>query len=173
MRRLAAMIYDWVAMLALVMVVGMICQVATHGQLIGTGAQVVTPWWYLALQYLVVAAYFVVSWRLGGQTLGMRPWRMRLRMVNGKPLRLPATILRAAVVSLPLLVHPIGHDVPPEVAMWTALIAWFLFFVVALFNRRRRALHDLAAGTEIVHAVTPRRSRRRRGQASPDANRNA
>jgi uncharacterized RDD family membrane protein YckC len=33
--------------------------------------------------------------------------------------------------------------------LWAVLVAWAAWFAVALFNPRRRALHDLAAGTEI------------------------
>jgi uncharacterized RDD family membrane protein YckC len=33
--------------------------------------------------------------------------------------------------------------------LWMLLIAWIGWFAVALFDSRRRALHDLAAGTEI------------------------
>ena len=34
-------------------------------------------------------------------------------------------------------------------ALWAVLVAWTVWFAVALFNPRRRTLHDLAAGTEI------------------------
>ncbi|MEO8160848.1 MAG: RDD family protein, partial [Arenimonas sp.] len=31
-----------------------------------------------ATSWLLVGAYFVLSWRRGGQTIGMRPWRLRV-----------------------------------------------------------------------------------------------
>src|SRR5690606_40536918 len=33
--------------------------------------------------WLVTGLYATISWRRGGQTLGMRPWRLRLRATGG------------------------------------------------------------------------------------------
>ena len=163
-RRMAALVYDLVAVVAIVMVVGMICQIATGGHLVHTGRHVAIAWWYRPLQYLVVVAYFVVSWLRGGQTLGMRPWRMYLRMNDGAPVRSGPAILRAVTVSLPMLLLSIGHIVPPRVAMLALLAVWVVFYAVALFNPRRRALHDLVAGTRLVHRIVPRRKRASRAE---------
>ena len=67
-RRLLALVYDLLIVAAIVMVVGLLCQMATGGHLIGTGAKVTVPLWYQALQGVVVAAYFISSWRRGGRT---------------------------------------------------------------------------------------------------------
>lgn len=150
-RRLAGLVYDLVAVVAIVMVVGMICQITTGGQLVHTGAQTSIAWWYRPLQYVVVAAYFAASWLRGGQTLGMRPWRMRLCMKSGDRVTLVAALVRTATVSLPLLVLAIGHVTSPRTAMLTLLAVWVVFFAVALFDKRRRTLHDIFAGTELVH----------------------
>lgn len=150
-RRLAGLVYDLVAVVAIVMVVGMISLIATGGQLVHTGAQTSITWWYRPLQYVVVTAYFVASWLRGGQTLGMRPWRMRLCMKNGDRMTLVAALVRAAIMSLPLLVLAIGHATSPRTAMLTLLAVWTVFFAVALFDKHRRALHDIIAGTELVH----------------------
>src|ERR1700744_3724674 len=102
-RRLLALVYDVVAVLAIVMVVGLLCQLATRGQLINTGAQVQIAWWYQPLQALVVAAYFIVSWLSGRKTLGIRPWRIRVTAASGAALSLRQAIVRVAVAPLPLL----------------------------------------------------------------------
>src|SRR5579859_4442300 len=75
-RRLIALVYDLLAVIAIVMVVGYVCQRLTGGTLISTDGHAQIAWWYQPLQALVVSAYFVVSWLRGGQTLGMRPWRI-------------------------------------------------------------------------------------------------
>ncbi len=160
-RRLAGLIYDLVAVVAIVMVVGLICQAATMGQLVRTDAGVVIAWWYRPLQYVVVVAYFVVSWLRGGQTLGMRPWRMRLRTTQGRRIHWKVALVRAAVVSLPLLLLSLGDVLSPRLSMLTALGVWVIFYAVALVNPRRRALHDMVAGTEIVHMVMARQGQRR------------
>ncbi len=160
-RRLAGLVYDLVAVVAIVMVVGMICEAATLGRLDHLGSGATFPWWYQPLQYLVVAAYFVVSWWRGGQTLGMRPWRMRLRTATGKRVPPRAAITRAAAASLPLLLLALGAVAGTRAATLAALLAWVAFFGVSLFDPRRRALHDLLAGTVLVQFEPPPRTSRK------------
>src|SRR5690606_10125575 len=77
--------------------------------------------------------YVTVSWRRGGQTLGMRPWRLRL--VNGEdPGIAPswrAVWVRYAVGTASLLLGGLG-------------------FFWALVDRDRLAWHDRASGTRLV-----------------------
>jgi uncharacterized RDD family membrane protein YckC len=148
-RRLLALVYDLVAVLAIVMVVGLLCQLATHGQLITVGAEVHIAWWYRPLQAIVVTAYFVVSWLRGGQTLGMRPWRIRVTTRNGARLSLRQALVRMAVAALPLLLLLLAPVFGLKPALWAVATGWFVWFAAALFVPRRRAIHDLAAHTEI------------------------
>jgi uncharacterized RDD family membrane protein YckC len=148
-RRLIALVYDLVAVLAIVMVVGLLCQIATRGQLITTGVQVHIAWWYQPLQAVVVAGYFVVSWLRGGQTLGMRPWRIRVTTANGGQISTRQALLRLLVAALPLLLLLLAPVFGLKPALWAVAGGWAIWFATALFAPRRRALHDLAAGTEI------------------------
>jgi uncharacterized RDD family membrane protein YckC len=81
---------------------------------------------------LLVGAYFVFFWTLGGQTIGMRILRLRLTDPHG---RTPTT-LRAAVRFAALLL---------------AIVPMFAGFLPILFDRRRRGLHDLLAGTAVSY----------------------
>lgn len=148
-RRLLALAYDLLIVVAIVMVVGLLCQLATGGKLIRTGATTVVPVWYQALQGAVVAAYFISSWRRGGQTLGMRPWRIRLTRDDGGAPSLQQALIRALVAAAPLVVLLLAPVAGLRVTLWTLLAVWAGWFAVALFDPRRRALHDIAAGTEI------------------------
>jgi uncharacterized RDD family membrane protein YckC len=148
-RRLLALIYDLVAVLAIVMVVGLLCQLATGGRLITTGTQVHIAWWYQPLQALVVAAYFAVSWLRGGQTLGMRPWRIRVTTSHGTPLSIKQSLVRVIAAALPLLLLLLAPLIGLKPTLWAMAGAWGLWFAVALFDTRQRAVHDLAAGTEV------------------------
>ena len=148
-RRLAALVYDLLAVLAIVMVVGLLCQLATGGKLITTGPQVWIPFWYRPLQGLVVAAYFISSWRHGGQTLGMRPWRIQLTRSDGGVPSWPQALIRVLVAAAPLLLLMLAPLLGLRATLWIALLAWVGWFVPALFDPRRRALHDLLAGTEL------------------------
>jgi uncharacterized RDD family membrane protein YckC len=82
----------------------------------------------LLTSWALVGAYFVYSWRRGGQTMGMRPWRLQVVAQDGKPASLKSLWLRYTVAMLTL---GLG-------------MAW------ALFDRDRRALYDHAAGTFFV-----------------------
>ena len=152
-RRLAALVYDLLAVLAIVMVVGLLCQLATGGRLIGTGTQVVIPIWYRPLQALVVVAYFVVSWRYGGQTLGMRAWRIRLLRGGGNVVGFARGALRVLVAALPMAALALAPAWGLRAALWSTLVLWVLWFAPALFDRRRRALHDLVADTELLRVA--------------------
>ena len=144
-----ALLYDLVAVIAIVMVVGLLCELATRGQVIATGGQVHIAWWYQPLQALVVAAYFIVSWRRGGQTLGMRPWRIRVIARNGSQPSLMQACARVIAAALPLLLLLLAPAFGLRTALWAVAAAWAIWFVVALFDSRCRAVHDLAARTEI------------------------
>lgn len=148
-RRLCALLYDLVAVLAIVMVVGLLCQLATRGQLIDTGTQVRIAWWYQPLQGAVVAAYFLVSWLRGGQTLGMRPWRIRVTATDGAGLTPRQALLRLVVAALPVVLLLLAPSLGLRAAVWAVAVGWAVWFGVAMLDRRRRALHDLAAGSEL------------------------
>ncbi len=148
-RRLLALVYDLLIVLAIVMVVGLLCQLATGGNLIRTGARAVVPLWYQMLQGAVVAAYFISSWRRGGQTLGMRPWRIRVTRDDGGTPTLQQALIRVLVAAAPLVLLLLAPVAGLRATLWTLLAVWAGWFAVALFDSRRRALHDIAAGTEI------------------------
>jgi uncharacterized RDD family membrane protein YckC len=148
-RRLIALLYDLVAVLAIVMTVGLLCQLATGGQLITTGAQVHIAWWYQPLQTVVVATYFVLSWLRGGQTLGMRPWRIRVTTREGARLTFWQAILRAAAAAMPLLMLLLAPTLGMHAALWCVAGLWIVWFGTGWVDSRRRPVHDLVAGTEI------------------------
>jgi uncharacterized RDD family membrane protein YckC len=105
--------------------------------------------WYRPLQGLVVGAYFLVSWVRGGQTLGMRPWRIRTTDAGGHALTWTRGLVRLAVASLPLLLLMLYPLTSLRVALYAPLVGWIVWLLPCLFDRRRRALHDFVAGTEI------------------------
>ena len=92
---------------------------------------------FSALQWLlwlccwgVAGLYATISWRRGGQTLGMRPWRLRVVAADGAAPSWRALWLRYAVGTLSLLAAGFGF-------WW----AWF--------DRDRLAWHDRASGTRV------------------------
>lgn len=82
---------------------------------------------FLAI-WAVIGAYATVSWRRGGQTIGMKPWRLRVVTADGGRPCWHALMIRYVLLSA---------------SAGTALL-W------CLLDSQRRGLHDLAAGTVLV-----------------------
>ena len=80
--------------------------------------------------WLVAGAYAVPSWRRGGQTLGMRPWRLRVVGAHGGSPDARALWMRYAVGGLSLLAGGLGF--------WWAWI-----------DRDRLTWHDRISGTRM------------------------
>ena len=77
-----------------------------------------------------VAVYFVVFWTLAGQTPGMRLVGLRVTDREGKPPSVPRALLRF-------------------VALLVAIAPLFLGLATIPFDRRRRGLQDMVAGTTV------------------------
>lgn len=124
--RLLALTYDCLPMIPLVMITSAVFLWMNGGRTVeqspGLGALELLVMWLLA------GAYFTTSWRRGGQTVGMRPWRLMVLATDGKPATWRALWLRYLVAWL----------TPGACLLWT------------LVDAERRGLHDLAAGTMFV-----------------------
>jgi len=93
----------------------------------------------LLTQVLVLAfsaGYFVTSWTRGGQTIGMRAWRLRAVGDDGCSITPLRALLRFGVALISLAAAGIGF-------------AW------ALHDSRQRTWHDLAARTVVIRLPKP------------------
>ncbi len=147
-RRLAALVYDLLIVLAIMLVANMLGLAATGGHLLDEN-QHLQAWWFPFFEAACVGGYFLASWRRGGQTVGMRPWHIRISAADGSRASLPQLLLRLAVAGTPRLLLGLSPAIGLHNATLAALCAWAAWFAVAMFDPRRRALHDLAAGTEL------------------------
>jgi uncharacterized RDD family membrane protein YckC len=77
-RRLAALLYDLLLVLALAFVATFAMLPLSHGEAILTSTQGNLGRLYHALLVAVVFGYFGLCWTRSGQTLGFRAWRLRL-----------------------------------------------------------------------------------------------
>lgn len=129
--RLLALTYDCLPMIPLVMITSAVFLWMNGGRTVeqspGLGALELLVIWLLA------GAYFTASWRHGGQTVGMRPWRLKVLAADGKPAAWRALWLRYLVAWL----------TPGICLLWT------------LVDAERRGLHDLAARTMFVRLRPP------------------
>lgn len=131
-RRLASALYDGLLLVAIWMVVVM----AELFLLQGVAGLPYSAPLLRALLLLAAALFFGVSWTRGGQTLGMRAWRLQLRRVDGRPLNWPTALARFAFAWLSWI--PLGLGV-----LWCAV------------DSRKRAWHDTLSGTEVVLLPKP------------------
>lgn len=146
-RRLFALLYDLLIVTAIVMVVGLVCQALTGGNVVRNDGHAHIAWWYQPVQALVVSAYFLASWLRGGQTLGMRPWRIRVANEQGGRITPVQAVTRLLVASAPLALLALAPWLGTKAALACVACAWLAWLGVAAFDRRKRALHDVIART--------------------------
>lgn len=125
-RRLAAALYDGLLLAAVWMGAAVADEVMRGALGLPYHAGVLRGWLFLV--GLLFCGWF---WTHGGQTLGMRAWRLQLRRADGGPLGWVTAAVRYAIAWAAWL--PLGVGV-----LWAAV------------DRRRRAWHDVASGTELV-----------------------
>jgi uncharacterized RDD family membrane protein YckC len=137
--RLLAAVYDVLPLLALWFLAAVLALALTGGAL--DVHRLADKVLVQALILVFTAAYFAVSWSRGGQTVGMKPWHLRVVRGDGTPLDLPRALLRFAVAMFSLA--------PAGLGFW-----W------ALFDAQHRTWHDIAAGTLVVRIEVARAASR-------------
>lgn len=138
--RLLAIIYDLLPMAALWMATSAVMLLVRGGVNVTPNSPAALLEFTLLL--LVTFAYFGMSWKRGGQTLGMRAWRLRVVGADGgTSLPWRALCLRYLVATLSLGALGLG-------------------FLWSLIDRERRTWHDLASGTALVRMPKPAKIKR-------------
>lgn len=126
-RRLAALLYDALLLLALLLVATVPWALAARGELIAPLARAA----YQAYLLGVSAVFFGWFWTHGGQTLGMRAWRVQVVADNATAVTVRAAAVRFGVGLISLAAFGLGF-------WWT------------LIDRDRKTWHDRAAHTRVV-----------------------
>ncbi len=120
-RRSAAFLYDCLLLVALFFIITAIAIAFNHGDAIQNFA------YYLFL-FIVAFLFFDWFWRHGGQTLGMRAWRIKVESLDHQTITLKQSVSR--------------------------YLTGFLLFGITLlympFSAQRIALHDTLSKTRIV-----------------------
>ena len=130
-RRLGAMLYDALLLVALWMVTTALFLPLTGGEALQTAHSPLLTLAHRAALIGVLIAFYGLSWTTRGQTLGMAAWRLRVEREDGRLLAWPDVLNRLAAALLSWL--PLG-------AGW----------LVALVDPGRRTWHDRLSRTRVV-----------------------
>jgi len=130
-RRLAALAYDALLLFALLFVFTLLVILARRGREIGPGTL-----WFEGSLVGIALSFCAAFWTRGGQTLGMRAWRIRVIATDGGAVSWRRAIMRFF-------------------AGWLAALPAGLGYWWALVDERRRCWHDVLSGTRVV-GVPPR-----------------
>ncbi|HSG02611.1 MAG TPA: RDD family protein [Marinobacterium sp.] len=136
-RRVLAMIYDTLLVVAISMVVVLIA-VALNG-----GEAIDTPLGEAALRSALLCTnflFFAVCWTRAGQTLGMLAWHLRVQNHDGTKLRWTQALIRFFGGAFSLLCFGLG-------------------FWMILLSDERLAWHDRWSNSVVVRIPKPKRPR--------------
>jgi uncharacterized RDD family membrane protein YckC len=129
-RRLLAIIYDSVVVLALWFAVTALLLPLTGAQAFAPGQQYyfLYPFCLLIINWL----YLAISWRVGNQTLGMKAWRIYLHRDSGGRITWLETAVRFALAVAGLVLLGTG-------------------FLSSLADPMNRTWHDRASHSRLLH----------------------
>ena len=129
-RRLMAMVYDAVIVLGLLMIASALALPMTGQRIAGQDIP------YTLFLLAVCFAYVGGFWVRGGQTLGMRAWKIKIVSAEADAVSWKAALIRF-------------------VTAWLSALPLGLGYLVALFNESRLCWHDRASGTRLVRVERP------------------
>ena len=124
-RRLAALVYDAIAVTAVVYFAAFVPVLAAGGQALAPGNAL-----FALYLLMVIFAYFAISWRRG-RTLGMQAWKIEIVDIDGGRPGGRAVALRFFAAGIALALGGLGY-------------------LVALLDRERRTWPDRWSGTRLV-----------------------
>jgi uncharacterized RDD family membrane protein YckC len=126
LRRLAAIVYDFLLLGGVLIVYTLIVLAVRGGRAVPPGT-----WWFGPSLLALCVAFFAWFWTHGGQTLGMLAFGLRLVGARGGRVGWRAALVRAAASLVSAL--------PAMLGFWWALL-----------DPERRCWHDRLSGTRVV-----------------------
>lgn len=141
-RRLAALLYDALLLVALFMIVTACFLPLTGGEAVTWARSPALALLHRAALVAVLVGFYGFFWTRQGHTLGMASWRLRLERLDGALPTWRDALVRLAAAALSWSVAGLGW-------LW------------CLFDPERRTWHDTLSGTRVVRvAKTPRSASR-------------
>ncbi len=132
-RRLMAIVYDIFLLTAIIFLATAAVNAINGGNAIDHNK---TYTFFLSLYLsIIIFFYFAWFWRHGGQTLGMKTWKIKLISCDAQCINWQQVTLREM----------------------TAMISWFflgLGFLWSIFDAKKRSWHDITSNTTLIDLRT-------------------
>ncbi len=128
-RRLAAIVYDLILLFAVLLIASLPWAISGIQQ--GQAGYL----FYVFFIYALIPLYYIGFWVYGGQTLGMKTWKIRVVDVEGHPIGWRKALLRIVCAVLSSIVCGFG-------------------FIHVLFDKQNRAWHDILSKSRLI-SVSP------------------
>jgi uncharacterized RDD family membrane protein YckC len=125
-RRLAAMFYDSLLLFALLMISALPVVLIA-----GENSSFFKSPLYTLYLYSICFVFYGWFWTSGGQTLGMRSWKIRVVRDDGQPLGWDSALMRFLLATISLTLFGLG-------------------FLWIIFDRDNLAWHDQLSKTRII-----------------------
>ncbi len=136
-RRLAAIVYDSIVIIAIWIIVGFIVLSAfgiDQAQIVENDRVVMDPYYRLTLfSSMLLSAYlfFAWFWTHSGQTLGMQAWKIRVQNPDGSAISYKQSLIRCVIAPFSFLLLGMGY--------------FYMFF-----NPEKLTLHDRLSNSIVV-----------------------
>lgn len=121
LRRFVAIFYDTLLLFSVLFFAAALAQPIINGKI-----NIFFQLYLLMVSFL----YFAMSWKRGGQTVGMKAWRIKLQSTNGELVTWQQLTIR----------------------FFVAIISWFTIvgFTWAIVDKNNRTWHDILSNTQLV-----------------------
>lgn len=137
-KRLGALLYDFMLTVALWMVIGGIAVALNRGEATSSSETALLQSALLVITYF----FFAFFWTRSGQTLGLMAWRLRVQTPEGMHLTWSQALMRFIAASLSFATLGLGY-------------VWMFF------DRDGLSLHDRLSGTCVVQLPKPAKKRKK------------
>jgi uncharacterized RDD family membrane protein YckC len=126
-RRLGAIFYDLIVLLGILLIAGLPLPLLDSFTSDMLWAAFIKPTYLLGVIFLYLGGF----WVTGGQTVGMKAWRLRIICQNGQPLNWQKALTRYLGACLSVASFGLG-------------------FIWATVDRKKQSWHDKLSGTHLI-----------------------
>ena len=126
-RRLGAIFYDLIVLLGILLIAGLPLPLLDSLTSDMRWAAFIKPAYLLGVIFLYLGGF----WVTGGQTVGMKAWRLRIICQNGQPLSWQKALARYLSACLSVASFGLG-------------------FIWAAVDRKKQSWHDKLSGTHLI-----------------------